>query len=250
MWDTNKKKKILVLCGSPKKEASTTMTVAHAFIDGMQAGGDCDIEYVYISDLNIKPCLGCLSCWGRTAGECVIRDDDMLALREKILEADVIVESYPLYFFGMPGIMKLFTDRMLGMMCTYIGQESPKNGDSFHRVRFPKTGRRFVVITSCAFTEADDVYESLLKQYDLICGRDNYTAICCPQLKTLVDLGPGPRLTRYLGKFIDAGEQFIKNGELSSETLQRLSKPPFSHETYKVLLDKFWQEQRGENTND
>lgn len=248
--DSANKKKILVLNGSPKRETSTTMTVTRAFINGMEQEGSCEVEYVHISDLNIKPCIGCLSCWGRTAGECVIRNDDMLVLKEKILEADYIIESYPLYFFGMPGSMKVFTDRMLGMMCTYTGQESPRNGDSFHRVRYPKEGRRFAVITSCAFTEAEDVYEPLMKQYDLICGKGNYTAICCPQLKTLADLGASARLTRYLAKFEEAGKTFMREGRLDAEVLKKLSQPPFSHETYKVLLDKFWQGEKERDKHD
>lgn len=250
MWEASEPKKLLVLNGSPKKDASTTMTVTRAFVRGMEQAGQWDTEFVNISQLHIKPCTGCLSCWGRTAGECVIRDDDMPALREKILGADVIIESYPLYFFGMPGSMKVFTDRMLGMMGTYTGQESPKNGDSFHKVRYPRQGRRFVLISSCAFTEAEDVYEALLKQYDLICGKGNYTAICCPQLKTLSDLGAGARLERYLSKFEEAGKTFAAEGTLDAQTLKKLAQPPFTHPVYKVLLDKFWSGEKGENTND
>lgn len=39
------------------------------------------------------------------------------------MECDIFIESYPLYFFGMPGTMKLFTDRMMPFMCTYEGQK-------------------------------------------------------------------------------------------------------------------------------
>lgn len=240
MSGSENKKTLLVLNGSPKKERSATMSVTRAFVKGLQEETDCLVEYVNISDLNIKPCLGCLSCWGKTAGECVILDD-IVELKKKILNADYIIESYPLYFFGMPGTMKVFTDRMLSMMCTYIGQESPKNGDSFHRVRYPKAGRKFVVISSCAFSEAQDVYEGLIKQYDLICGKQNYTAILCPQLKTLVDLGQNTRLERYLSKFEEAGRRFAQVGSLDEDTVTSLSKPPFSKQTYKVLLDNFWQ---------
>ena len=106
-------KKILVLNGSPKKEHSATLNVTKAFADGMLSTGNYEIEYINLSDLNIKPCTGCLSCWGRTEGECIIKNDDISKIKEKILNADVFIESYPLFFFGMPGTMKVFTDRML-----------------------------------------------------------------------------------------------------------------------------------------
>lgn len=43
----------------------------------------------------------------------------------------------------MPGQMKLFTDRLLSMMCTYRGQKPPENGESFHGIRNPKRDRNW-----------------------------------------------------------------------------------------------------------
>ena len=71
--------KILVLNGSPHKSASTTMAVTNAFVKGMCEGGEYESEIITISDLNVTPCMGCLSCWARTEGECVIKNDDMPA---------------------------------------------------------------------------------------------------------------------------------------------------------------------------
>lgn len=65
--------KILVLNGSPHKSASTTMAVTNAFVKGMCEGGEYESEIINISDLNVTPCMGCLSCWARTEGECVIK---------------------------------------------------------------------------------------------------------------------------------------------------------------------------------
>ena len=87
-------KKILVLNGSPKKEKSATLNVTKAFVDGMLSTNKYETEYVNLSDLNIKPCTGCLSCWGRTEGECVIKNDDILPFKEKVLNADVFIESF------------------------------------------------------------------------------------------------------------------------------------------------------------
>ncbi len=30
------------------------------------------IETLTVKDMDITPCLGCMSCWGHTAGKCVI----------------------------------------------------------------------------------------------------------------------------------------------------------------------------------
>lgn len=238
-------KKILVLNGSPKKDKSATINVTKAFVNGLTSNGDIDVEYINLADLNIKPCTGCLSCWGRTEGECVIKNDDISLIKKKIEECDIFIESYPLYFFGMPGTMKLFTDRMLSMMMTYRGQKSPLDGNSFHGIRNPKPNRKFIVITSCAYTEFGPVYEPLIKQYDCICGKDNYLMLFSPQLKTLIDLNNQNKIDKYLNKFYEAGIEYINNnGKLSNETYENLKKPPFTEAGYKVFLDNFWKSEK------
>ena len=57
----------------------------------------------------------------------------------------------------MPGILKLFTDRLLSMMNTYRGHKPPEGNESFHGLRYPDPNKRFVVISSCAYTEVDRV---------------------------------------------------------------------------------------------
>ena len=113
-----------------------------------------------------------------------------------------------------------------------------------HFMEFVVSNKKFVVISSCAYTEATNVFDSLLTQYDAICGKGNYTAILCPQLKTLIELKTGAREERFLNKFKEAGSNFIKNGVLSEEELTILKKPPFSLGAYKVLLNNFWTEQK------
>lgn len=238
-------KKAVILNGSAKKEESTTLSVTQAFVKGLCSRANVDCEYINIADLNIKPCMGCLSCWGRTEGTCVIRDDDIAAIKNKILSADYVIESYPLYFFGMPGIMKVFTDRMLSMLKTYVGQSFDKNSSSsVHGIRRHRAGQKLILISSCAYSDSEFVYDSLLTQYDFICGKGNYTAILCPQLQTMAKLGTPARWERYLKKFEDAGAAFAVEGKLTDEQLQVLAQPPFSQETYRVLLDKFWESQK------
>lgn len=240
-------KKIVIINGSPKKNRSMTMRVTEAFVEGLKQAHDCEVTLYNVSDLNIKPCLGCLSCWGRTEGECVIKDDDINIVKAKIEEADYVIESFPLYFFGMPGIMKVFTDRMLSMMNTYKGQKAPLNGESFHGIRNPKPNRKFIVISSCAYTESDAIYESLEKQYDCICGRGKYLFLTSPQLLTLIHLNNEAKINKYLDKFTKAGTEYALNGELSEGTLTNLKKPPFSEGAYKIFLDNFWKSEKGDS---
>ena len=236
--------KVLLLNGSPRREKSCTIRVAYKFVDGLRAAGDCEVEEINISDCKITPCLGCLSCWGRTEGECVIKNDDIPMLKEKILAADVIIESYPLYFFGMPGIMKVFTDRMLSMMCTYEGQ-APVVGQPFHGIRGDMSGKKFIIVSTCGYAQTDLIYDPLLKEYDCICGPGNYYALLCPQGKTLSVPELYDRMEVYLEKYVDAGKELATTGELSEETITGLRVAPFNERRFKLLLKKFWENERG-----
>ena len=234
------KKKIIVINGSPRRDESTTLVATNLFLRGIKDAVPCDVEFVTVSDMNIKPCLGCLSCWARTEGECVIRDDDILPVKNKILESDIVIVSYPLYFFGMPGTMKVFTDRMLSMMQTYAGQPASLTGESLHGIRYPKPGRSFVVISTCAYTEVNGAYDALKCQYDCICGRGNYTAVLVPQLKMFLASAKGERLEKFEKKFADAGRMLALEGKVSDELLSELSQPQFTERTYKYLLANYW----------
>ncbi|HBK01427.1 MAG TPA: flavodoxin family protein, partial [Clostridiales bacterium] len=101
--------KVLLLNGSPKKQKSCTFLIAESFLSGIKkAFPEAQTEVIHISDLNVTPCLGCLSCWGRTEGECIIKNDDIPLVKKKILDSDIVAEAFPLYFFGMPGSVKVF----------------------------------------------------------------------------------------------------------------------------------------------
>lgn len=240
----SEKKKVIVINGSPRRAESVTLVATDWFVKGIEEAAPCDVEFVTVSDLNVKPCMGCLSCWARTEGECVIKDDDIIHVKKKILDSDIVIVSYPLYFFGMPGTMKVFTDRMLSLMQTYAGQPASLTGESLHGIRYPKPGRSFVVISTCAYTEVKGAYDALKCQYDCICGRGNYTAVLVPQLKMFLASAKGERLEKYVKRFEDAGRILALEGKVSDEILKELSQSPFTERTYKYLLKEYWDRQR------
>lgn len=236
-------RKILVLNGSPHKERSTTMVATNAFLRGVLASGNYESETVHVAALNIRPCMGCLSCWGRTEGECVIRNDDIPALKEKILAADILIASFPLYYFGIPGQFKVMMDRLLSMVMAYHGQNTPQGNEPAHTFRYPKEDRKFVLISGCAYNETAQVYDPILREFDLILGKSNYLPILCPQYKTMIDNG-GARVDRSIAKFYAAGEEYAKGETLSPETIKDITRPPFSPTVYKTILENVWKRER------
>ena len=232
---------VLVLNGSPRGERSNTLQLTKAFIEGISAGHEVSAEILNIGKLNIKPCLGCFSCWTKTPGECVI-DDDMSVVRSAIERADIIIESFPLYFFGMPGGFKAAVDRCLPLMKTYLGTDDKDGRSSFHELRDPKMfKKKLVVISTCGYVDTAPMYPALLKQYDLICGERNYTAILCAEGELFGYEGLAERQKKgFLADVKKAGEEFAEHGKLSAETEERLSKRVLSASGFEAIVRSHW----------
>ena len=63
-----------------------------------------------MQEQKIAPCLACYGCRG--AGVCV-QKDDMAAILDKMVAADVLVLATPVYFYSMDGQLKTLIDRTL-----------------------------------------------------------------------------------------------------------------------------------------
>ncbi len=99
-------KKVLVISTS-LREGGNSDTLAEFFIQGAQEAGNT-VEKVTLYDKTIGFCRGCLSCL--KTHRCVIRDDGDTIV-QKMLTADVLAFSTPIYYYGMCGQMKTLLDR-------------------------------------------------------------------------------------------------------------------------------------------
>jgi multimeric flavodoxin WrbA len=103
--------KVLAINGSPRGKDGNTDIILQGLLLGMQQAG-AEVETGYLNKLNIKPCIGCLTCWFKTPGKCV-HHDDMQKILPKLFDFDLIIYATPLYVYSMTGIMKDFLDRTI-----------------------------------------------------------------------------------------------------------------------------------------
>lgn len=99
-------KKVLILSGSPRKNGNSDI-LCDRFSDGAKEKGNT-VEKIRVAEKNIAPCRACYACKG--TGVCVIKDD-MSEIMQKIIDADVIVLSSPVYFYSISAQLKAVIDR-------------------------------------------------------------------------------------------------------------------------------------------
>ncbi len=100
-------KKVLIIAGSPRKGGNSDLLAAQ-FAKGASDAGH-EVETVYLRDMKLNYCAGCLSCL--KSGKCFQKDgaNDLLP---KMLAADVVCFACPVYYYSVSGQMKVFLDRM------------------------------------------------------------------------------------------------------------------------------------------
>lgn len=238
--------KVFAINGSPKGQRSNTWQLTKAFIEGLKQAGETELREVTVSRLDIKPCLGCFSCWNKTPGVCCIRDD-MSEVIENMLWADIILWSFPLYYFSVPGPLKNLIDRQLPTVLPFMTADSESGG---HPPRFDRTGQRNVVISTCGFYTAKGNYDGVTAMFDHICGKGNYTAIFCGQGELFRVKELHTRTGEYLSYVRDAGREFREEG-ISRETREQLEQLLYPREVFEAMADASWGvDKSGEKTDE
>lgn len=226
---------LLIINASPKGEASHTMAITRAFAAGFPE--NTEIRTIELRKLNIRPCLGCLGCWTKTPGKCVQRDD-MDIIYDAIAWADVMVESFPLFFYGMPGPLKVLTDRCLPYTKAY-GWSS----DTRHELRDPEMlHKKLVLISTCWHTGIEKNYSAVRGAFDLVTDSGAYSTIFCPQgeLFALQDVCKR-QVGAYLSDATQAGREIAATGHMTPETAARLARPILSDKTFERITRPHWE---------
>lgn len=217
--------KVLVLNASPKGNHSGTMKITESFLEGYKKLHECEVNTIDIYSLDIKSCRGCFECWHKTPGICAIRDD-MAECLEILIEADLIIWSFPLYHFSMPAKGKMFLERTLP---TILPELVKTPSGCVHPSRYDKE-QKVVLISSCGFYNTEHNYEGLLKQFELL--YQDYTAILCAEGPLLNVLEASYFSGQYLESAKKAGEEYAKEGKLSDETNKSLAEPMMPIDMY------------------
>jgi multimeric flavodoxin WrbA len=98
--------KVLGIFGSPRRGGNSDTRMA-AFLQGA-AGAGAQVEEILLRKQKISPCMEIYHCF--KDGTCPIKDD-MRAMYDKLLEADVVALASPIFFYSVSAQVKAMIDR-------------------------------------------------------------------------------------------------------------------------------------------
>jgi multimeric flavodoxin WrbA len=108
--------KIVTVMGSPRKNGNTA-TVLGMFEEFVR--GEHEVDRIDITDYEIRGCRGCGACGDVLDEPGCVQKDDADALFRRLLDADILVYSSPLYVWGVTAQLKAFLDRHVCLVKSY-----------------------------------------------------------------------------------------------------------------------------------
>lgn len=143
-------KKIIAFNGSPRKEKSTTDILMNKFIEGASEVHAVANKY-YVVDLDINGCKCCFSCWWKTPGKCV-QKDDMEWILPSISEADILLLGTPIYGRNITHYLQRLLERTFPMT---VPEMYIKDGTTHHPTRAKKFPD-IVLASTCGFPDVSN----------------------------------------------------------------------------------------------
>lgn len=220
--------KVTVFNGSPAAARSATHVMADAFLRGAAQAG-AEVEEIFLTEKNVQQCRGCLACWFKTPGRCVLQDD-MAALLACYKMSDIVVFGTPVYTWNMTALLKNFVDRLAPLKAPRMTEQQGR----FDLENAQQKTQRFVVLANCGFPGE--------KNFDVLraamaCAQPTLEIYRnCGKLLTSMQPVAQARVAQWLPAVVRAGKEMGQGGSVSAETARGLAVPLMTTEEYVAFL--------------
>jgi multimeric flavodoxin WrbA/putative sterol carrier protein len=231
-----KKMRILAIQGSPRPKASNTEILLQEFLKGAQSQG-AETETVYLKEKEIHSCIGCYTCWAKTPGVCVFKDD-MPGLLEKVRNCDILVYATPLYNYNMTSLSKAFQERLLPLLDPHL----IKMEEIYRHPQRYKMNRKMVLLSTCGFPEVShfDGLRHVFRHIERSGQTPLVGELLMPGGELLKQHGMQENVQCVLRTAYRAGIEVIKEGRISKETELEIQKPLVPPDALAEMANLWW----------
>lgn len=221
--------KIITFNGSPSGRNSNTNIIVEAFLEGARRGG-AETEKIFLIDKDVKHCKGCFTCWFKTPGKCVYKDD-MEELINKYMESDIVCFASPVYTWNMTAVLKNFVDRLVPLKSPILMQQ---NGNFDLENSILKT-QQFMVICNSGFPGENNF--GTMKEVFKSCNPTLEIYRNCGRLLKSKDEKIKKIVDDYLEYVKQAGYEMATKKVVSEDIKMNLEKDLISLEEYIKFLE-------------
>ena len=142
---------ITILNGAPPgfdAAFTTTCTNLHRVLTGHHS-----TSLFNLAEMHIKQCIGCWSCWWKTPGVC-IHKDDLIPVMQSIVHADLLIFASPIRAGFTSSTLKTLQDRLIPLVHPYL---ELVQGECHHRKRYPKYPDFALLLQKEETTDQEDI---------------------------------------------------------------------------------------------
>jgi multimeric flavodoxin WrbA len=228
--------KVLALNSSPRGggQSKTEWMLDH-LVEGMKSAG-AEVEKIDLRKKKINYCIGCFTCWSKTPGQCVHKDDMSAELYPKFVAADLVVYATPLYHFTVNAQIKTFIERTLPIVEPFVIKK--EDGRSSHPLRHKHPDA--VWLSVAGFPEMS-VFDQLSQYVNFLYKGKLLAEIYRPAAETMMSTGKEDVRNRVGEAVQKAGRELVENKSVDAETLAKIHQPiSEKSESFKGLANLFW----------
>ena len=106
-----------------------------------------------VRDLDIKYCCGCWSCWVKTPGKC-IQKDDMPRILRSMINSDLTIFISPIVMGFVSSLQKKISDKMIPLVHPYI---KICENECHHQARYDKYPKLGLLLIEDDLVKKEDV---------------------------------------------------------------------------------------------
>ncbi len=229
--------KVLALNSSPRSsDKSKTELMLNCLSKGMREAG-AEVETVALREKTIKHCKGCFTCWTKTPGICIHRDDMATELFSKWRESDVVIYATPLYNYAMTAMLKTFIERTLPAAQPFF---EIHEGRMFHPLRHKVPA---VVILSVSGMPDEEHFSALSAHVRYLYaspGRRLLAEIYRPAAEAMTSPFFKNQLDDILEATTQAGRELVRSMEIFPQTLKRITQPLIDAPSFVEVANEMW----------
>ncbi len=227
--------KAIALNSSPRGEGiSKTGMLLDALVEGMREAG-AEVETVQLRQKKVNNCTGCYTCWTKSPGVCIHRDDMTRELFPKWLEADIAVYASPLYHFTLNASMKAFLERTLPALEPFLLRGEENTSHPWRRK--PPAA---VVLSVAGFPEPS-VFEQLSSYVNFLFGKGLLAEIYRPGAEILTRPEIAGTKKDIFEATVQAGRELVKSRTISPTLIERIRQPiGGDFDSFAAMANLFW----------